>query len=1392
MIFNIFLSRITKTQASISLTKKMLIAQKLSSFSFNTMRSLFPFSRLILPVVCSALSMLWLWCCFPINSHAQTQPDMVWEQTNGPEGGYISSFAVSGTSIFAGTWWGRGIFRSTDNGASWVAVNTGLPMGGAIAALLASGGSLFAATGRGISRSDNNGESWVDASTGLTSPIVYSLTAKGNTLFAVTNRGIHRSTNKGASWTVVNTGLTDLSVSALIASDSAVFAGTNSGSIFRSTDDGATWIAVRVPPNRPFGASFFIQSLAVKDNILFAAVPGGILRSTDNGTSWTLFNVNFLATSFAIIGNTLLATTRNGTLFFSTNNGASWTPIHTGLADRVGNIIVSGSTIFAGGLDGILRSTDNGKSWTVANNGLRITTVNALSANGHTLFAGADEGIFRSRDNNGKWTNMNTKAVNISSSLAIIAIDSNTVLAGFKNTVLRSVDSGASWSSTALSGNWTYTGGIRSFLVIGSTVLAATERGRIFRSTDSGMIWNDLNATGLPGANTIAVSGGGAILTRTLSSFARIGNTLFAGFDGYDGGGVFRSLDNGASWTAAGLPNARIFSLCVSGSSTLFAGTNNGGVFRSTDNGASWTAVNIGLTNEDVHSLLMTNNILFVGTRRGGVFRSVNKGRTWTAVNRGLTHPDVRSLAVIDTTLFAGTFAGGVFRATIPPVTPELIANPEEISLGSTPFNGSTTGATFTVIGENLSSPVSITAPSGVLLFNPATETWGQSFSLPINADGSVEQNVAVRLDSSRAGLVGRIGATGSPAFINLMSGTTSAQVGVNGEVLPPPTSLTANPQQISLGNIILNARTTLTTFTVTGVNLPASVSITAPNGALLLNPTTGTWTQTLTLTRSSTGNIEQQISVRLDSSRLGLLGRIGNTGTPAFISVVSDTLSARVQVSGLVREAPQLVALPDSLFFGTLRLGNPPPFTLPTERKYTLVGTNLTDTLIITAPLGTQIFDSVSNSWQSTIRFPITPAPFSANLRTTLTVRIDSTRLGAISSLVQHESGLAQALVRIRGEVLPMPLLQAAPESLAFASIVQGDSVGTREYVLTGSNLPANVVVTAPDGFLLLNPATNTWVRSFTLATSGTGSVMQRIAVRMDSSLVRTFSNAAITHLSGTAAFSTQATVLVSGSVVPLTLPADAETTLELRLLTPRQPLLVRDTARVQIWLKDTRLNAPSRLHPRIIGRFLKNLRTTFKLDTNNLTVLGLRTTPATKARLETMPQTPRTTPFTSLVIERVDTNTTRELLLAEVQLLATLGVATTNTFRIAQPTLWLESAAGIRWTQDTARVEFLTVFAPPRTTQTALTARVIPNPTTDFMELNYTLSRSSEKAVPVILLLSDMAGRTVKRVELGWRTTGEIHQETVFLSSLVAGTYRLMLLAPHETITGRVDILK
>jgi photosystem II stability/assembly factor-like uncharacterized protein len=88
-------------------------------------------------------------------------------------------------------------FRSTDNGASWTAVSSGLPVGQANVNALATtaSGTVLAATGTGIYRSTNFGASWIRVLDrhGL------SLARHGATLYAGTGSGVWRSTNDGAS-----------------------------------------------------------------------------------------------------------------------------------------------------------------------------------------------------------------------------------------------------------------------------------------------------------------------------------------------------------------------------------------------------------------------------------------------------------------------------------------------------------------------------------------------------------------------------------------------------------------------------------------------------------------------------------------------------------------------------------------------------------------------------------------------------------------------------------------------------------------------------------------------------------------------------------------------------------------------------------------------------------------------------------------------------------------------------------------------------------------------------------------------------------------------------------------------------------------------------------------
>jgi len=151
-----------------------------------------------------------------------------WTQTNGPYGGYVQTFCVSGTKVFAGTF-GGGVFLSADSGRSWKAVNAGLT-NTLVGSLVVSGSNLFAGTDNGVFISTNDGTSWTAVVSGLTSTIVLSLAASSTNLFAGTYfGGVFLSTNHGTSWTAARTGLTNLHVQALAVSGALLFAGTKGG-----------------------------------------------------------------------------------------------------------------------------------------------------------------------------------------------------------------------------------------------------------------------------------------------------------------------------------------------------------------------------------------------------------------------------------------------------------------------------------------------------------------------------------------------------------------------------------------------------------------------------------------------------------------------------------------------------------------------------------------------------------------------------------------------------------------------------------------------------------------------------------------------------------------------------------------------------------------------------------------------------------------------------------------------------------------------------------------------------------------------------------------------------------------------------------------------------------
>ena len=624
--------------------------------------------------------------------------------TGGPEGGTVNVLAVdpqNPSTIYAGTV-DNGIFKSTNGGDRWNAVNAGL--GDFYVRKLAidpqTTSTLYvgASTG-GVFKSVDAGDTWSAVNIGLdylnNSVSALAIDARNpSTLYAGTSsRGLFKSTNGGVNWFTVSGGLPDLRVSALAIdpqTTTTLYVGTPQG-VFKSVDGGAGWTST--------GLTMWPQSLAVDPRTpttLYAGMTlgagrSGVFKSIDGGVAWTRFTSGLPDASIPALifdpqsSAVLYAGTDRYGAYTSTDGGVTWSALNTGLTNpqvlsmavdpQIGNVLYAATksdqiASWKNG-SGVYKSTDGGANWAGIWSGLYATAVYSVAIdpqNTVTMYAGTYSGIYKSSDGGGSWSASNTGLVAPGSrSLAIDPQTTGTVYAGTNGAgVFKTTDGGAQWARV------TGLGLISAFDLEfdpqnAATLYAATTTNGIFKTVDAGATWTAIN-TGLTSRDVRAF----AIDPQTTA-------TLYAGTGNFDPrgfAGVFKSVDGGASWTGVGLAGVAVSALAIdprtpsiiyaaSDASSLADGT---GVYKSVDGGASWTAANDGLTTRTVTSLAIdaqNPNQLFAGTAGGGVFASSDGAVTWSAMD-ATPNPFVRALTLArdGSRLHAGT-GGGVSSTSL-------------------------------------------------------------------------------------------------------------------------------------------------------------------------------------------------------------------------------------------------------------------------------------------------------------------------------------------------------------------------------------------------------------------------------------------------------------------------------------------------------------------------------------------------------------------------------------------------------------------------------------------------------------------------------------------------------------------------------------------------------
>jgi photosystem II stability/assembly factor-like uncharacterized protein len=548
--------------------------------------------------------------------------------------GAVAVDPVNPSVVYVGTgelnysldsYYGVGVFKSTDAGASWTKIAASSTVGSSISQISidpVNTNNLFLSGSAGVYKSTNAGATWTTTSSGGSANCILVNPLRPTVLFTTTGGYsadvIKKSTNGGASWVTITSGLpatlgrTQL---ALAPTDTAVVYASiaNAGNyhllgLYESTNGGATWLLKDSTTNYLGSQGWYDNAITVKPSSASAIIVGGldIYSSTTSGsllaqrTNWATSSSTIFAHAdihFLGYNGSVLYCGSDGGVYKSTNDGTSWTDLNATLstlqymsADYDPNSLLR---LYGGTQDNNKESSTNGG-----------TTWNQLTTGdgGYTVVDPVNTNYVYGQYVNGslqRSSNFGASYIEIRPSgssgglfynpYAMAPGDHNTIVYGqadlWKTTSAQTATSSVGWSQIATK---TVVGGNVSSIGISAAntgkIYAGTSNGRLLATTDTGVTWN--TTTGFPYVTGLSVD-----VTND--------SVCYASFSGFTNGvHVYKTTNGGATWgnVTGNFPNIPV--LCIAlrtlAPRTLFLGTDLG-VYKSTDDGTTWVSFNNGL-----------------------------------------------------------------------------------------------------------------------------------------------------------------------------------------------------------------------------------------------------------------------------------------------------------------------------------------------------------------------------------------------------------------------------------------------------------------------------------------------------------------------------------------------------------------------------------------------------------------------------------------------------------------------------------------------------------------------------------------------------------------------------------------------------------------------------
>jgi PASTA domain/Divergent InlB B-repeat domain len=668
-----------------------------------------------------------------------------------PTTGRVTAIATDPTNhriAYAGGAYG-GVWKTTDDGANWSPVSDGLPSlaVGALAIDPANGNTLYLGTGEannpgyvdsfnygdsyygaGLFKSTDGGNHWTKVGgAGFDGCHVGDLAVTGNVVLAAvsqwngiadpacTRRGMWRSTDGGGTWSLATTTYTagepKLETPDDIAVDPAhggtLYAGYRENGIFKSTDYGASWAQLANAPRHADGVGRTSVAVSNDGTHVYALVSGnggagqllGVYRSTDAGVSWSAVGgttsnlcafddapanavcqqANVIAvkptdpTTFFAAGTTMNKFTSEGDVAAEVSYPDK---IH---ADFRAVAYDAFNRLWIGTDGGVYRTQNDGATYANLNQTLALTQFypGISGTLGGRLLGGTQDNGTLSYDGAGSWAMVNYSDGGPS------AVDPTDPAHVFYSSMIfgllfRTTDGGTTF--TEISDNVPVGGD--AVLFLSPFLMSPTDHNtlylgeqRVWRSADRGDHWTPLNSR-FPdvGSSHQLASAIGA---------AGNSNVLYVGTTT---GGLWVTQNGGASWVDTlgnGLPGRYVTDVevrpdhpatayvTVSGFGSTTP-SNTGHVFKTIDYGAHWTNISATLPDGPANAILAdyrtTPATLYVGTDVG-VFWSLDDGAFWANTSTGLPATAVMDLRLdaATNTLLAATHGRGML--TTPALT---------------------------------------------------------------------------------------------------------------------------------------------------------------------------------------------------------------------------------------------------------------------------------------------------------------------------------------------------------------------------------------------------------------------------------------------------------------------------------------------------------------------------------------------------------------------------------------------------------------------------------------------------------------------------------------------------------------------------------------------------